>query len=206
MNMNEYEKIKDLNYFQYCNYLQSKYGIGKCDYMTKNWRKNSTITRTNEGLICHHKYEYCAMRLSDIECAKNHPYYFQLAKNIVYCDYLEHLFLHILICEIICKNNIQAPFGIGGIFDFIIPELNDVYSGWKTNENWRKNCHSIILNDKNVYLVLLKRFKKVFNDNDFYHEFYDEDCFYSSFNEENSNEQNWSRLNNIELFTEISQL
>ena len=33
MNIKEYEKIKDMNYLEYCDYLQSKYGIGQAVYM-----------------------------------------------------------------------------------------------------------------------------------------------------------------------------
>ena len=40
MNMQEYLKVKDFTYLQYCDYLQSKYGIGRSDYMTKSWNKN----------------------------------------------------------------------------------------------------------------------------------------------------------------------
>lgn len=29
MHMDEYLKVKDMTYLQYCDYLQSKYGIGK---------------------------------------------------------------------------------------------------------------------------------------------------------------------------------
>ena len=35
----EYEKIKNFNYLEYCDYLQNKYGIGLSDYMTKGERK-----------------------------------------------------------------------------------------------------------------------------------------------------------------------
>ena len=42
--------------------------------------------------------------LFEKEHAMKNPYEWQLAKNIVYCDYLEHLFLHILICEYPAKD------------------------------------------------------------------------------------------------------
>ena len=29
MNLDEYEKVKDLSYPEYCDYLQTKYGFGK---------------------------------------------------------------------------------------------------------------------------------------------------------------------------------
>lgn len=48
-------------------------------------------------------------------------------------------------------------FGIGGIVNFLVPELNDVFSGWKTNQTWRETCHNAIKDDKEVYMALLKQ-------------------------------------------------
>ena len=50
MNLQEYENVKDFTYIEYCDYLQKKYGMAICDYMTKSWNKNSKVTRTEEGL------------------------------------------------------------------------------------------------------------------------------------------------------------
>lgn len=53
MNCIEYENIKHFTYDKYCDYLQNKHGIGKYDYMTKSWNKNTKCTRTKEGLtVC----------------------------------------------------------------------------------------------------------------------------------------------------------
>lgn len=57
MNMIEYLKVKDYTYSEYCDYLQSKYGIGLADYMTKSFNPNPKCKRTKEGLIAHHKEE-----------------------------------------------------------------------------------------------------------------------------------------------------
>ena len=69
MNCSEYENIKHFTYGEYCDYLQMKHSIGKYDFMTKSWNKNIKCTRTNEGLIAHHKYENCAIMLSKKEIA-----------------------------------------------------------------------------------------------------------------------------------------
>lgn len=200
MNLAEYEKVKNLTYSEYCDYLQKKYGIGLHDYMTKSWNKNSRCSRTKEGLVLHHKYEDHAIMLSTKAFAMKNPFEWQQAKNLIYCDYLEHLFLHILICEHPSANqNKNEAVGIGGIINYIVPELNDLYSGWKTEQEWRKNCHDRVINDKNVYLTLLKRFKNTCKD----YPFYTKDCLFTSFNEIFGL---WSCKNNEKLFKEIETL
>jgi hypothetical protein len=37
--------------------------------------------------------------------------------------------------------------GIGGVVNFIVPELNDLYSGWMTKQQWRINCHKHVEDD-----------------------------------------------------------
>ena len=200
MKKEEYNKVKDMNYLEYCDYLQNKYGIGLSDYFTKSWNKNPKCTRTKEGLIAHHKYEDHAIMLSTPEYAKRNPFEYQLAKNIVYCDYLEHLFLHILICENPSdEKNILEAVGIGGVINFLVPELNDLYSGWVTNQSWRLNCHKLVIDDKDVYLTLLKRFKETCCD----YSFYDKNCLFTSFNEEFGL---WSKSKNQKIFDEIKNL
>ena len=200
MRLAEYEKVKKLTYLEYCDYLQKKYGIGLSDYMTKSWNKNPKVARTKEGLIAHHKFEDHAILLADKEHAQQNPYEWQLAKNIVYCDYLEHLFLHILICENPSENqNKFEAVGIGGVINFIVPELNDLYSGWETGQEWRKNCHNLIINDKDVYLILLKRFKNSCKK----YPFYTEECLFTSFNEKFGL---WSKSKNQIIFDEIRNL
>lgn len=200
MKLAEYEKVKKLTYLEYCDYLQKKYGIGLSDYMTKSWNKNPKVTRTKEGLIAHHKFEDHAILLADKDHAQQNPYEWQLAKNIIYCDYLEHLFLHILICENPSENqNKFEAVGIGGVINFIVPELNDMYSGWETGQEWRKNCHNLIINDKDVYLTLLKRFKNSCKD----YPFYTEECLFTSFNEKFGL---WSKSKNQIIFDEIRNL
>ena len=200
MHISEYENIKDLTYLQYCDYLQDKYGIGFCDYMTKSWNKNKKVTRTNEGLIAHHKYEDHAIMLADKNYAQNNPFEWQLAKNIVYCDYLEHLFLHILICEYPADDhNVNEAVGIGGVINFIVPELNDVYSGWEAKQGWRKTCHELIKEDKAVYLTLLKRFKTNCQN----YPLYTENCLLTSFNQLFGL---WSKEKNQKLYDEINAL
>ena len=113
---------------------------------------------------------------------------------------MEHLLLHILICEYPAEGpNILEAVGVGGVINFIVPELNDLYSGWETGQAWRKKCHNLVINDKDVYLTLLKRFKTSCKD----YPFYTEDCLFTSFNEAFGL---WSRKQNTKLFKEIAAL
>ena len=152
MDMSEYQRVKEYTYLEYCDYLQSKYGIGLADYMTKSYNTNSKCKRTKDGLVAHHKKEDTIIMLSKKEVAQMCPFEWQSKENIVYCDYLEHLLLHVLICKY--PSNATADFikaGIGGIVEFIVPELNDVYSGWLKNQTSRKNSHDKVSEDKEVY-------------------------------------------------------
>lgn len=199
MKLAEYKKVEKLNYVEYCDYLQDKYGIGLCDYMKPNWTKNPKITRTKEGLYAHHKYENYAIKLSHPEYAKQNPYEWQKKENIVYCNLLEHLYLHILICENPSKEkNTNETVGIGGVVNFIVPELNDVYSGWVSKQVWQNNCHRVIIDNKDVYMLLLKRFKELYDNNPFI-----VNNIYRSLNEQFGI---WHNENNYNLYKEIKQL
>ena len=130
--------------------------------------------------MTHHKYEDHAIMLGDLRIAMKNPYEWQLAENIVYCDYLEHLFCHILICDSPSDNrNPIEAVGIGGVVNFLVPELNDVYSGWITGQDWRAICYKKIINDVDVYLELLRRFKHNCSDNPIY----SKKCLLTSLNE-----------------------
>ena len=200
MNLQEYEKVKEFTYLEYCDYLQKKYGKAKCDYMTRSWNKNNQVTRTKEGLLAHHKFEDHAIMLSTKEYAMRNPFEWQLAENIVYCNYLEHLLLHILICEYPSpESNEFEAVGIGGVINFLAPELNDFYSGWESPLPWKIRCLNVIRNEKDVYLTLLKRFKDNCNE----YPLYEEDCLFESFNEKYGT---WSKEKNKQIFEEIKKL
>ena len=203
MDKQEYDKIKNYTYLEYCDYLQEKYGIGLCDYMTKSWNKNSKCTRTKEGLLAHHKMEDHAIMLSEKTYAMKNPFEWQTAKNIVYCDYLEHLLLHILICEFPAKDkNPDEEVGIGGVLNYLVPELNDMYSGWKTQQAWRKACHERVIKDKEVYLELLERFHRFHKKNKT--PFYSRGCLRCSASKR-FNTNDWLPCFNNKLYTEIYQ-
>lgn len=194
MDKKELKKIMKMNYLQYCNYLQDKYGIPKYDYMTKSYNKNPKNSRTSEGLVIHHIDEDKMIMLSQKEFAEMCPFEWQTKERLVYCDYLEHLLLHVLICEYPSpERDPSVDVGIGGVVNFIVPELNDVYSGFKTKQAWRKNCHDKIINDKEIYLDIIYRFYKWLRKNGIR----DADILCTSFNEQFGL---WSKENNQNLF------
>lgn len=163
MNIEEYNKVSSMDYEAYCDYLQNKYGKPDKPYYTKGFSKNRSIVRSKEGLVIHHKKENVAIMLANVNYAKNNPYEYQMPDNLVYCDYLEHLLLHVLICEdiIIGKtqniNENEKP-GVGGVINFLMPELNDMYSGYESSQEWKKNCYLRVINDRKTYLKIVERF------------------------------------------------
>ena len=194
MEKKELKKIMKMDYLQYCNYLQDKYGIPKYDYMTKSFNKNPKNSRTSEGLVIHHMDEDKMIMLSTKEFAEMCPFEWQTKERLVYCDYLEHLLLHVLICEYPSpERDPSVDVGIGGVVNFIVPELNDVYSGFVTKQAWRKNCYDKIINDKEIYLDIVYRFYKWLRKNGIR----DADILCTSFNEQFGL---WSKENNQNLF------
>ena len=184
---------------EYCGHLQQKYGVGRSAYMTASWNKSKKCTRTNEGLFTHHIFEDHAIMLSSKEWAMRKPYEWQLAENLVYCDYLEHLLLHILICEYPAEDaNLFEDVGVGGVVNFLVPQLNDLYSGWQPQNDYIKDCFALVREDKPLYLELLKRFKAT----DAYARC-GESCLCKSFNAQYGQ---WSEEENKALYAELIRL
>lgn len=153
MNIEEYKKIENLNYDEYCNYLQNKYGKSDCFYLTETWKRNPKCSRTKEGLYAHHKMENSAPNLSEPAIAKSFPYEYQSPDNIVYCDLLEHLLLHILISE---TPNIDPRLGYNGAL-YIANELNDIYFSDNEQPAWKTQCVDNICDDEDVFKLLVER-------------------------------------------------
>lgn len=200
MNKQEYDVVKDMNYLEYCDYLQNKYGIGRCDYMNSDFKKKNPkkLSRTSEGLVVHHKMEDRMIMLSTPAYAKMGPIEWQKAENLIYCDYLEHLLLHILICENPSEDRIEGyAVGIGGVINFLVPELNDVYSGWVSKQQWRENCYNKVRDDEEVYLCLLEKYIKGQGKE------FDEKTLERSYNERYGY---WSSEKNREIFKKIRKI
>lgn len=170
MDVIEYEKVREMKYFDYCEYLKGKYGKAKDYYMTKSFNKKPNITRTKEGLFCHHIMEYYIPKLSEKSVASCYSYEYQSPEKLVYCDYLEHMLLHIMISE----ESVCLGVGIGGLVVFMIPQLNDFYCDFIPKRVWLLNVKNKIINDKDTYLLLLVRlFESRYTDTNKEYSFFD---------------------------------
>lgn len=100
----------EMNYDEFVSYLLKKYGPAKYDYFTNATckTKSKRISRTKEGLFCHHIDEDKGYMLSHTGCALEQPFEYQKAERLVYCNYIEHLLLHILIGKNAFGLNIKS--------------------------------------------------------------------------------------------------
>ena len=172
MTQEEIKKQKCLTYSQLVDYLLAKYGKATCDYFARDTykTKNRNVSRSNEGLICHHIDEDKAIMLSNPKWAALCPFEWQKADRLVYCNYLEHFLLHIKIAEEPRHPDAlekQLP-GVGGAINYIIPELNDYYNGFKYTQPWRLIAFQKIAENYTEYIFLLKYFWSILQSNELY--------------------------------------
>ena len=153
MTLDEYREVKDFCYREYCDYLHQKYGKPAQSYMLPSFEKSRGISRTSEGLVVHHVFEDTAILLSTKEYAQKFPFEWQCPDNLVYCDYLEHLLLHVLICE----SPKNYGVGIRGAVCYLIPELNDWFGGFPLKQQWKVSCYQKIKGDVDCYIEIVNR-------------------------------------------------
>lgn len=194
--MTEIEKLLAMNYESVCNYLKNKYGNVPKDYFLDKTitKKTQGITRGKEGLYIHHIDEDKTILLSTPEWAKKSPFDYQKANRLVYCNLLEHLVLHIKIFEYPHPNkNPMMNVGVGGIYSFIVPELNDIYSGIQYKELWKQKVIENIISLKNEYFKCIKKLIEL-------------DFPYSLLNSFNAKYGLWKNENNKEIYEQLKKL
>ena len=166
-----YESMLKMSYQDIVSALLKKYGTAKHNYFkdTACKTKNSLVTRTNEGLFCHHIDEDKAIMLCNDKFAVNNPFEYQKADRLVYCNLLEHLLLHVKIAENPNSdaNENELP-GIGGAINFICKDLNDIYSGKEFADEWRKNVANKVKDNFDDYIVILRYLWNVVEKNPIY--------------------------------------
>ena len=172
MQSTEIKNQLKMTYDELVDYLLKKYGPAQYDYFCNESckSKNSKISRTNEGLYCHHIDENKAILLSNDKFAVNNPFEYQKANRLVYCNVLEHLILHIKIVEEPKNENANKMEiqGIGGAVCFICPQINDYFNGYEFKQQYLINIFSLIENNFNDYIDILEYFLDVVEKNPIY--------------------------------------
>ena len=148
-----------LTYQEACDFLQKKYGIPKKSYFAnKECKSKSKISRTDEGLCVHHLDEDKAIMLSNKIFALKNPWEYQTKERLVYCTYLEHLLLHLLITEYPNKDkNENEDVGIGGCINFLIPNLNDIFNNVGWDHGWWLSVKNAVIDFPNEFNIIKDR-------------------------------------------------
>jgi hypothetical protein len=117
-------------------YCENKYSKVPGNFFKENWQPNTSIKRgASDGLDVHHKYEYDQLNsevcsLSDPETAKmwyNEGYTeYQLADNLVYCNWIEHQAIHAVIDTLRARQH--GSYRAGCIESRRAPILNKFYN------------------------------------------------------------------------------
>lgn len=156
MSSEEVRKELDLSYQELVDYLLGKYGPAQYDYFVNETcrSKNKKVRRSDEGLICHHIDEDKAIMLSDTPYAIQNPFEYQKADRLVYCNIMEHLILHIKIAKEADLGTIGV--GIGGVVNFICPEINDYYGGYEFKRPYQIKSHELIADNFEDYIKVLR--------------------------------------------------
>lgn len=162
--MDKIEIINELNmtYYEMVDYLIQKYGGARYDYFStpECKSKNPKVTRTDEGLFCHHIDEDKGGNLSQKGHAMRQPYEWQKKERLVYCNVLEHLILHIKIAVLRQRHPFSEPndiplfFTTGGIF-MVCQTINDMFGNKGIKVQWRKKCFEEIRDNYQEYILLL---------------------------------------------------
>jgi hypothetical protein len=129
-------------------FLKTKYGIPPKPYFTlkNNQYIKNKITRTQEGLFIHHDAENKYPQMTDIGRNVNEKYPIEEhnKEKLTYCNYLEHIWLHVLIhveFDVVETNGRKYSVGEGGILNFMVPHINLYLSGaYKFTIPWELNC------------------------------------------------------------------
>ena len=157
----------DLEYDELVLYLLEKYGPSKYDYFenTEFRLKNKKVRRTKEGLLCHHIDEDKAINLCNPTYARDYPFEYQKSDRLVYCNYLEHLLLHIKIGIIQFWQKHKTIDDPATIRSFVVPgikylcrDINTLYKNDGLDFKWRRNCYISIRELFNDYIYILNQF------------------------------------------------
>lgn len=161
----ELEKQLKMSYKEQCSYLQEKYGLPVHDYFAtlECKSKSKKISRTSEGLFCHHNAEGIpgnGGNLGEPHMARLAPYEYQKKENLCYCNYLEHLILHLKINAMSCStfewpHQIKRFFISLGFF-WLCQEINTLLAEGGSEQKWRNDCYLVIKDELEDYVDILR--------------------------------------------------
>lgn len=162
MDKNEIKEELAMSYQSLCDYLLQKYGCAKGNYFhTENCKsKRKDISRTSDGLICHHIREDRGGNLSETTSASLQPFEWQKKENLVFCNLIEHLILHVKIAVMRNKTYMNKPsdidsfFTTGGIF-MICKDIIELFANNGSSIKWRQRCFDEISNNYSDFLDIL---------------------------------------------------
>jgi hypothetical protein len=168
MKSEDLHRQMEMTYDEQVTYLLKKYGPAKYDYFIDDvsWTKSRFVTRTREGLECHHIDEYSIPTLSDPEIAMQHSFSYQKRDRLVYCNLLEHLLLHIKIgrdrfWQNYSKLDDSSQFGefiTHGVL-MLSNQINALYHDQGSDMRWEENCYQVISENFDDYIDMLKDFQ-----------------------------------------------
>lgn len=159
--------LSNMKYDELCSYLKNKYGeVAGSYFVNENCKTvNHGIKRTQEGLFIHHIAENQSIELSNSLYATKAPFEYQLGKNLVYCNYFEHLFLHIRIVKEFLKietvKQTKMAVGIGGLVNFIFPEIIDYINGYDYKRDYHKKALSVVDGHEDFFIKTLFSFQRL---------------------------------------------
>lgn len=161
MDSSELKLMSQMSYKELVDHLLNKYGPAEHFYFrtTALSSVNPKVSRSTEGLFCHHIDEDKAIKLSSISNAKKNPIEYQNADRLVYCNLIEHLLLHIKITlePRHPDANPNEDVGIGGI-KFITDIINDYYNGYEFKKDYLITATKVIENNLEDYTAILRTF------------------------------------------------
>ncbi len=158
MNTEEIFKESEMTYEELINYLIQKYGPAQYDYFKDDidFHRETKVTRSEEGLYCHHIDEDKANNLSDSNYAMRAPFDWQKKDRLVYCNLIEHLLLHI-------KIVVRRQHGLINCADDVYNEFDHIQEGIKLIcLNIKKVYHSID-KSKKAFSVIADNYKDFVN-------------------------------------------
>lgn len=168
---NEYLSKRKLSYDEYVAELKEKYGEATVDYFSENSYRRlmnneikslataRQISRTSEGLYCHHVDEDKQISISSVGYIRAFqiPFDCQRKERLVYCNLIEHAILHVLIATEHSEPENNQQLGLSGYAQFIRPELIErLIDGVVPQAKWRLDCYEVIKMPKDEAKKIIK--------------------------------------------------